>query len=87
MERKFQGQLTCVGLGMTLGAHITPVSKDHIVKADVVFTGVSNHLVDLWVQEMNDNVKSLQTFYHEGKDRRITYREMVSAIMQRINLI
>lgn len=79
-----QGSITCVGLGMTLGAHISPISRNHIETADVVFTGVSNHLVELWVKEMNPDVRSLQPLYQEGKDRRITYREMVDVMMEEV---
>ena len=35
------GTLACVGLGMTLGAHISPRSRSHIEQADVVFAAVS----------------------------------------------
>lgn len=69
---------------MTLGSHIAPLSRSYIEQADVVFTGVSNHIVELWVQEMNKDVRSLQPFYEEGKDRRITYREMVDAMMTEV---
>lgn len=32
-----EGSLVHVGLGMTLGAHITPISRNYIEQADVVF--------------------------------------------------
>lgn len=85
-KQKKHGTITCVGLGMTLGAHITPISRNHIETADVVFTGVSNHLVELWVKEMNSDVRSLQPLYSEGKDRRITYREMVDVMLKEVRL-
>lgn len=78
------GSIVCVGLGMTLGSHISPLSRNYIENADVVFTGVSNHIVELWVKEMNGDVRSLQTYYEEGKDRRLTYREMVAAMMDEV---
>ncbi|BCO18482.1 MAG: SAM-dependent methyltransferase [Pseudomonadota bacterium] len=76
-----QGSIVCVGVGMTLGSHICPLSRSYIEQADVVFCSMSNHFTELWVKEMNSDVRSLQTLYAEGKDRRDTYKEMVEAMM------
>jgi uncharacterized protein YabN with tetrapyrrole methylase and pyrophosphatase domain len=78
------GSIVCVGIGMTLGSHIAPLCRSYIEQADVVFCGVSNAIVELWVKEMNPNVHSLQIYYQEGKDRRVTYREMVEAMMAEV---
>jgi uncharacterized protein YabN with tetrapyrrole methylase and pyrophosphatase domain len=75
------GSIVCVGLGMMLGAHISPRSRSHIEQADVVFAAVSDPLIELWLQEMHKDVRSLQPFYKEGKSRHGTYREMVKAMM------
>lgn len=75
------GSLACVGTGMMLGAHIGPRARSHIEQADVVFVAVSDPLVELWVQGMNRDVRSLQPYYAEGKPRTDTYREMVAAMM------
>lgn len=77
------GSIVCVSTGMTLGAHISPICRSHIEQADVVFTGC-HPMIELWLQEMNTDVRSLQVFYAEGKDRRITYREMVAAMMNEV---
>ena len=79
-----QGSIVCVGVGMTLGSHITPLSRSHIEQADVVFSSASDSYVELWIKEMNSDVRSLQPFYAEGKDRRQTYREMVDAMMTEV---
>lgn len=76
-----KGSLACVGTGMMLGAHIGPRARSHIEQADVVFVAVSDPLVELWVQGMNRDVRSLQPYYTEGKPRTDTYREMVAAMM------
>ncbi len=78
------GSLACVAIGMTLGAHICPLAKSYIEQADVVFSGVSNGIVELWLQEMHSDVRSLQVYYKEGKSRHITYREMVDAILTEV---
>ncbi len=78
------GSIVCVGVGMTLGAHICPISKSHIDKADVVFSGVSNGIVELWLKEMHPDVRSLQAFYEKGKSRRITYKQMVEVMLEQV---
>ena len=75
------GSLACVGLGMTLGAHISPRSRSHIEQADVVFAAVSDPLVELWLQQMHPDVRSLQPLYADGKSRHDTYREMVEHML------
>lgn len=69
---------------MTLGAHLGPRARSHIEQADVVFAAVSDPLVELWVQGMNADVRSLQPFYREGKPRSQTYREMVAAMLDEV---
>lgn len=79
-----RGSLACVGLGMTLGAHLAPRARGHIEAADVVFVAVSDPLVELWVQQMHPDVRSLQLLYREGKARTDTYREMVEAMLAEV---
>jgi uncharacterized protein YabN with tetrapyrrole methylase and pyrophosphatase domain len=78
------GSLVCVGLGMTLGAHLSPRSRSHIEQADVVFAAVSDPLVELWLQQMHADVRSLQPCYGEGKSRHATYREMVEVMLAEV---
>lgn len=79
-----KGSLVNVGLGMTLGSHLTPLSRNFIEKADIVFVAASNQLVEEWVKTMNDNVYSLQHLYAEGKSRKDTYSEMTEMIMNKV---
>jgi RimJ/RimL family protein N-acetyltransferase/precorrin-3B methylase len=78
------GSLVCVGIGMTLGSHITPLSRSHIEQADVVFTALSDGVVELWLAKMNRDVRSLQGYYQEGQSRMTTYRQMVEAILTEV---
>lgn len=78
-----KGSIVCVGTGMTLGAHISPVCRSHIEQADIVFCS-AHPIMELWLKEMNTDVRSLQYLYAEGKDRRITYIEMVDAMMNEV---
>jgi precorrin-6B methylase 1 len=79
-----QGSLACVGLGMMLGAHLSPRSRSHIEQADVVFALVSDPLVELWVQEMRPDMRSLQPFYNEGTSRLVSYNAMVEAMLAEV---
>lgn len=78
------GSLVCVGIGMTLGSHLTPLARDYIEKADVVFTGLSDGIIEMWIAGMNTNVRSLQPLYREGKSRMQTYREMVDTMLAEV---
>ena len=82
MERR--GSLVCVGVGMTLGSHITPLARSYIEKADVVFTALSDGIIELWLAKMNSDVRSFQSMYKEGKSRADTYREMVDAMLTEV---
>lgn len=78
------GSLVCVGLGMTLGSHLGPLARSYIEQADVVFAGLSDGVVELWLQRMHHDVRSLQPYYREGKSRMQTYRQMVEAILAEV---
>jgi precorrin-3B methylase len=78
------GSLVCVGIGMTLGSHITPLSRSYIEQSDVVFAGTSNGIIELWLAKMHPDVRSLQQYYQEGKSRMTTYRQMVEAMLTEV---
>ncbi len=78
------GSIICVGTGMTLGAHLTPRAKNYIEQADVVFSLMSDGVVEQWIEQMNDDVRSLQPFYQEGTSRMISYRNMLDAMMTEV---
>jgi precorrin-3B methylase len=69
---------------MTLGSHLGPLARSHIEQADVVFAGLSDGIVELWLQRMHRDVRSLQVYYREGKSRMQTYRQMVEAILAEV---
>lgn len=76
-----RGKLACVGMGMTLGSHLTPLARSHIEQADVVFAGLSDGAVERWLERMHPDVRSLQPCYAEGKSRMQTYRQWVELMM------
>ncbi|HTC27720.1 SAM-dependent methyltransferase [Dyella sp.] len=79
-----RGSLACVGLGMTLGSHLTPLARSHIEQADVVFAALSDGIVEMWLKRMHPDVRSLQPYYAEGKSRMKTYREWVDLMMTEV---
>jgi len=79
-----KGSLACVGIGMTLGSHLSARTRSYIEQADVVFVLVSDGLIELWLQGMNADVRSLQPYYREGKSRLQTYRQMMDAILAEV---
>jgi siroheme synthase len=79
-----RGQLACVGLGMMLGAHLTPRSRGWLEAAEVVFVAASDALVEQWVATINPRMVSLQGFYAEGKPRQQTYRDMAEAMLAEV---
>lgn len=85
METK-NNKLVCVGLGITLGAHITPACLKQIENADVVFVGASSGIVEEWVKSINPNVISLQPYYQGRNSRKETYAEMIEAILEQVRL-
>lgn len=84
LDASRRGRLACVGLGMTLGSHLTPLARSHIEQADVVFAGLSDGVVELWLERMHPDVRSLQPYYREGKSRMKTYREWVELMMAEV---
>lgn len=79
-----KGSYVAVGLGMMLGAHISPRSRSEIEHADVVFGLVSDAIVELRLQEMRPDMRSLQPYYAEGKRCTRSYREMIEAMLAEV---
>ncbi|MGH8041587.1 MAG: SAM-dependent methyltransferase [Rudaea sp.] len=79
-----KGSLACVGIGITLGSHLSPLARSYIEQAEVVFMAVSDGIVEKWLESMNSDVRSLQPLYAEGKSRMKTYREMVHAMLTQV---
>lgn len=80
-----RGSIACVGMGMTLGSHLSPLARSHIEQADVVFAALSDAIVERWLERMHPDVRSLQPYYGKGdKSRMITYREWVDVMMTEV---
>jgi precorrin-3B methylase len=84
MSKSATGSLVCLGIGMTLGSHLTPLARSHIERSDVVFAGLSDGIIELWLARMHPDVRSLQSLYSAGKSRMQTYRQMVDAMLTEV---
>ncbi len=84
MESK--GSFVAVGLGMMLGAHLSPRSRSEIEHADAVFVLVSDAVVELWLERIRPDMRSLQPYYAEGKRRTDSYREMIEAMLSEVRV-
>jgi len=78
------GALLCVGLGMTLGAHLTPRAKEAMREADVVFGLAGDALTQAWLQRQHADVRDLSQHYAEGRSRHLSYAAMQDAILAEV---
>lgn len=76
-----KGSLVCVGIGMTLGSHLTPLARSYITKSDVLFAAVSDGIVELWLSEMHADVRSLQPHYQAHRARSDSYARMIEVML------
>jgi uroporphyrin-III C-methyltransferase len=75
------GSLTVVGAGIDITMQLTPGARAAIEGADVVLYGLTDPLSALRVEALNPRARSLDGYYAPEKDRRLTYAEMVEAIV------
>lgn len=75
------GSLVCVGVGMTLASHLTPLARSYIEKAHVVFAGLSDAVVERWLTKIRPDLRSFQDLFrqtHAGQD---VYEHVTNAIL------
>ncbi|MCE7951025.1 MAG: hypothetical protein DYH18_07960 [Xanthomonadales bacterium PRO7] len=73
-----------MGIGITLGSHLTPLARSHIEQSDVVFLAASDGIVEKWIESLHPDVRSLQPLYAADKSRKQTYRQMVNAMLTEV---
>ena len=83
MSSSKAGSLVIVGFGIHLGRDLTERAKSEIAAADRVFCLV-DPLALAHIKQLRPDVISLHTCYGDGKDRRITYREMEAAMVEAV---
>src|SRR5262245_26823225 len=75
------GILFVVGCGHSLAGQITIEALNCIKKAEKVIYNLSG-LSEEWILRLNPGAESLTDLYQPGKDRAITYAQMVDRIME-----
>lgn len=78
-----KGSVTFVGTGIQLGRHVSQRVISEIEHADHVFVMVDGFALD-WLKSIRSDVESLHGFYGDNKDRRTTYLEMETRIMEEV---
>ncbi len=79
-----QGSLVVVGCGIQFGRHISERAVSEIQCADVVFT-LADAFSSNCIRDIRPDAIDLCRHYGEGKDRRLTYREMEADIMAEVH--
>ncbi|BAO44114.1 SAM-dependent methyltransferase [Thiolapillus brandeum] len=77
------GSLVIVGTGIQLGRHISQRAISEIQRAETVFC-MADAFTYRWAQCLNSDVRPLHIYYGDNKDRRQTYREMETAILDQV---
>jgi siroheme synthase len=77
------GRLVVVGCGIELGRHITPRALSEIQSADTVYM-LADAFAQQWLESIRPDVRSLSHLYGEVKDRRQTYDEMETEILDAV---
>jgi hypothetical protein len=75
------GQLTVVGTGIDVTTQLAPGAAAAIRAADAVFYVLADPVAALRVEALNPQARSLDSFYAPGKDRRVTYEEIVETVV------
>jgi tetrapyrrole (corrin/porphyrin) methylase-like protein len=76
-----QGLLAVVGTGIQAGRQLTKEGIAWLKNADKLMFCVSEPLTRDWILEFRPDAEDLSRFYEDGKDRRVTYEEMVQSIL------
>jgi hypothetical protein len=75
------GSLVAVGSGIRALHQMTNEARGAIEHADKVFYAVCDPFTEGWIKKTAAASQNLSEFYAEGKDRGVTYQEMVDAIL------
>ncbi len=74
-------RLTVVGTGIDVTTQLAPGARAAIRGADTVFYVLADPVAALRVEALNPQARSLDGLYAPGKERRITYEEMVETVV------
>jgi len=75
------GTLTVVGTGIQAVAQTSPEALACIESADKVYFVSADALTEYWIRQVNPSAESLNGLYEIGKQRSITYEEMIDRVL------
>lgn len=78
------GSLTVVGTGYRIAGQTTPEAQTSIQKADRVFYVAADPVTQVWLEKLNPAAESIRNCYAVGKDRMVSYQEMVDRILSAV---
>lgn len=76
-----EGRLTIVGTGLQLG-HLTLEAKGVLENAKKVLYLISDPITEFYIKDLNKTAESMYRFYADGKERIITYNEIIEYILR-----
>lgn len=79
-----KGSLTVVGTGIDITTQLSPGARAAIEGADVVLFLLADPVSSLRVEQLNTRARSLDSHYAAGKNRRVTYDEIVEEIVSEV---
>lgn len=74
------GSLSIVGTGISIG-QMTVETRECILSARHIVALVADPVTLAWLKKHNPRTESLHRFYANGKDRQVTYEEIVEYVM------
>ena len=74
------GSLVIVGTGISIG-QMTVEAREYIESARHILALMADPVTLAWLKKRNPRTESLHRFYADGKDRSITYTEIVEYVM------
>ncbi len=78
------GSLTVVGTGIQAAGQITVEARTCLQQSAKVFYLVADPTTAYYICKLNQNAESLHTFYETGKERFVSYMEMVEHILSAV---
>jgi precorrin-6B methylase 1 len=74
-------RLTVAGTGIDVTTQLAPGARAAIQGADTLFYVLADPVAALRVEALNPQARSLDGLYAPGKDRRVTYEEIVETVV------
>jgi uncharacterized protein YabN with tetrapyrrole methylase and pyrophosphatase domain len=78
------GSLTVVGIGITVGAHLTPESRSAITGADELHYLAADPVGSAWLAGLHADARPLDDLYESGRSRGDIYDAMTDRLVARV---